>query len=109
MRDICLVVLNDKPLKIIEQKDLYLGNDRRIARSDNDSLTKLKDGIERIRLIHKKDLQNIQNGIKRDGELLKSIQEHVKKILYELASEKPLKGKCDYERSLESTGLGFFL
>lgn len=101
-RDICLAVLGDKSLKIIEQ-DLYLGNDRRIARSDNDTLTKLKDRIEKIRLIHKKDLQNIQNGIKRDGELLKSIQEHAKKILYELALEKPLKGKCDYERSLEST------
>lgn len=37
-----------------------------VACSDNDTLVKLKEEIERIRLAHQKDTQNIRNSIKKD-------------------------------------------
>jgi rubrerythrin len=101
LRNVRLAVLDDKPLRIFNQTELSLENGDKIATSDNATLTRLKNAIERIRLAHEKDLQNIHNGIKKDRQILESIQEGVKEILYELALEKPLKGKCDYERSLD--------
>lgn len=89
------------PLKIFEERELYVNSDRRIAKSDSETLQKLKTEIERIRSVHKEDFEKVDSGIKTDKQLLDSIQRLVDQIVYELALEKPLKGRCDYELSLD--------
>lgn len=103
LKNIQLAVLDERPLKIHEKKNLHLGKDERIAKSDFNTLTKLKIGIEGIRDSHKEDLQKIRVNIEEDDHLLESIQKHLKAIDYDLAKGNPLKGRCDFcDRLLDS-------
>lgn len=67
-----------------------------LARSSEDNLLKLESIIETIRTNHKKDFEKIEVNIKKDERLLNEFKGLVNSIIYELALEKPLKGKCDY-------------
>jgi len=91
----------DEPLKVFDLKELYAGSSRRTARSDNQTIPKLKDEIERIRSIHEKDFEKIEEGKREDERILDKINSLIDGIIYDLSLEKPLKGKCDYERSLD--------
>jgi len=95
-------IQSQKLLKI-KEKLLYTSDGVTVAVSDNDTLIKLKNEIERIRDTHKNDFEKIKTNMEKDQELLNNIKRNVKTVIYELEKEKPLKGKCDYERSLDST------
>jgi len=90
----------DVALEIFE-RELYLGKGTRIAKSNSETVLNLKGEIERIRATHKNDFEKIKVGIEKDEQLLNIIKSHVDHIIYELALEKPLKGECDYECSLD--------
>lgn len=84
------VSLNPYPDELIDEEG------RVIARGDTKAIQKLKREIERIRIAHKEDFENIEDSKEKDKELLNEIKRLVKKINYELLSGKTLKGKCDY-------------
>ena len=101
MKNILYVLHNPEvPLNIVDD-ELWANSDRRIARSDGEILQKLKDGIERIRLAHKNAFEKVENGKLEDKKILVHISKLVDDIIYGLSLEKPLKGQCDYERSLD--------
>ncbi len=85
-----------------ERKELYYFSST-IAKSDIKTVVELKGEIEKIRAIHKKDFEKINADIEKDEQLLNKSKKIVKDIIYKVAKlDKTLKGKCDYERGLDS-------
>ena len=79
------------------------GEGRTLAKGDSQVVTTLKIEIENIRLKHKDDFENIENGFREDKKTLNKIKSLVEDLIYDLSINKPLKGKCDYCMSLGSS------
>jgi rubrerythrin len=68
MKNILYALHNpNTPLKIFEEKELWVNSDRRVAKSDSQTIQKLKTEIERIRLTHKEDFEKPALTIKNNG------------------------------------------
>jgi len=101
MKNIRYALHNPETSLNIFADGLYVDSDMRIAKSDSETLQKLKDGIEKIRTTHKNAFEKIENSIVEDRKILTYIGKQVNDAIYDLSLEKPLKGQCDYERSLD--------
>lgn len=84
------ISLHPYPNELIDEEG------RVIAKGDTKAIQKLNREIERIRIAHKEDFENIECSEEKDKDILNKIKRLVKKINYELLSGKSLKGKCDY-------------
>jgi rubrerythrin len=88
-------------LRIFYDKELYYGGGAgRIAKSNKETIPKLKKKLERIEKRHQKDYEKIEETIKKEEEILDQIRNKVKDIVDILSEDKPLRGKCDYCKEL---------
>lgn len=104
MKNVLFSLHNYKVSLMLYPEELIDEDGRVIARAkgDSETLRKLEGEIKRIRTAHKQDFEKVENSVEEDKKLLNNINKHVNNIIYDLSLEKPLKGKCDYEPSLDS-------